>query len=43
MGCLVKEMVGLDGNADRVGLADHLCVNEGENVIHSCRGGIHVS
>ena len=25
------------------GLADHLCVNEGDvNVMHSCGGGIHV-
>ena len=31
-------------SADRKGLADHLCVNEGgENVTHSCGGGIHMS
>ena len=27
--------------SDQEGLADHLCVNEGDvNVIHSCEGGI---
>ena len=31
-------------SADRKGLSDHLCVNEGsENVTHSCGGGTHMS